>query len=494
MNSSEYQVTIKSANQKVDDYMTKCRPGWTVLQLKQHISETHINKPRVEDQRLIYAGNLLQDTHTLKQIFFRDSLCTELTNSSKTDFTIHLVCYSHAHRSSGNTSSAVGQASSSSRPSSTTNSSSTSAANLTQTGLNRARPTTSVWNRTTSNNQQTPVTRPAPQTSSLNNQNILSASQAPPTLVTPSISAAQQSEMIQNLMQSDQMRQQMALFQQLAYMVAAQIATNLTNSSNNTNNNDTSPINLSSSEMFSSHLHMPVIAGQTLNVRITNSPIASAASQLLYADNRQQAPIVQADARETVAGSVHQNQNVNNENNTNAAGVQEPAGAQYGFGGQMQNVPPVLEQPAPQPEQVAPMMQHDVIDWVYYSIRAAVLMVALYLNASMFRLLFIVGLLAIAYFFNRRRVLPTNRHDVAQPQQAQQFPPVGDQQLNQENGELRRRNVGPGDQPIPGDNGNNDADETARDRAQEELGPARLPFLKLCYLVVTDFLASLVPE
>lgn len=488
MNSSEYQVTIKSANQKVDDYMTKCRPGWTVLQLKQHISETHINTPRVEDQRLIYAGNLLQDTQTLKQIFFRDSLCTELTNSSKTDFTIHLVCYSHTYRSAGgNPSSSNGAQASSSRPSPPAANipSSTPATNSAPTGLNRARPANaSITTRITITNQQTPVTRIAP-IASLNNQNILSAAPS------ATLNATQQSEMIQNLMQSDQMRQQMALFQQLAYMVAAQIATNLANSSTN---NNPSPRNSTSNETLGNRVHMPATDGQTLNVRITNSPIASAASQLLYADNRQQAQFVQNDARETSAATVHQNENINNENNINAPGVAEPAGAQYGFGGQIQGGPaPVVEQPAPQPEQDAPMMQRDVIDWVYYSIRAAGLMFALYIHASMFRLLFIVGLLAIAYFFNRRRVLPANRHEAAQPQPPpQQLNPGGEQQANQENGELRRRNVNPGEQPNAGDNVNNDTGEVLR--ARDEVNPARVPLLKLCYLVVTDFLASLVPE
>lgn len=92
MDSTEYHVTIKSATQKVDDYVTKCRSCWTVLKFKEHISETHVNKPRVQDQRLIYAGSILQDSHTLKQIFLRDSLLTEANDTNETNFIIHLVC------------------------------------------------------------------------------------------------------------------------------------------------------------------------------------------------------------------------------------------------------------------------------------------------------------------------------------------------------------------------------------------------------------------
>lgn len=94
MDSSEYELTIKSANQKVDDYVTKCCSNWNVKRLKQHISETHINKPSIEDQRLIYSGNLLKDHEILEEIFSRDPLTnSDLTNSNKKDFTIHLVCW-----------------------------------------------------------------------------------------------------------------------------------------------------------------------------------------------------------------------------------------------------------------------------------------------------------------------------------------------------------------------------------------------------------------
>lgn len=474
MNSSEYQVTIKSANQKVDDYMTKCRPGWTVRQLKQHISETHVNRPKVEDQRLIYAGNLLKDTHTLKQIFFRDSLCTELTNASKTDFTIHLVCYSYTHRLPGNP--GTGQTLTAGQSSSTTSASSAPATNSTQTGFIRPRPNAAITNRSPVINQQAPVTRSTP----TSNQSTL------PATSSTALNATQQAEMIRNFMQSDQMRQQMVVFQQLAHMVAAQIATNLAYSNNN-NIINPNQRNSTTNETLSSHAHIPVIG-----VQLTNSPITSAASQLLYAENRQRAQFVQSSTHEHRAGPVNQNENINNENNANVPAVAEPAGPQFGFGGQLQGQAPVVEQPAPQPEADAPMIQHDVIDWVYYSIRAAGLMAALYIHASMFRLLFIVGLLAIAYFFNRRRVLPAARHDLGQPQRAQEFHPFVNRRAD--DAELRRRNVDQGEQPNVGDSVNNNEEAPARDRAQEEVGPGRLPFLKLCYLVVTEFLASLVPE
>lgn len=320
MEHTEYQVTIKSANQKVDDYVTICRPHWTVHRLKQHISETHINKPKVEDQRLIYAGNLLKDSFTLKQIFFRDSLCTELTNSNKTDFTLHLVCQ-----------------------------------------LPRTSEQSSNFNSSTNHPSATPSSAtPSPA------QNVPAS--------TRSEEQPHQAQMIQSLMQSDQMRQQMAAFQELSQLVAAQLATSLANGT------------------------LP---------------------QLLSNANRIE----------------------------------------------VQTSVPVINQPAPQApvDPGAPAAQHDIIDWVYYSTRALILIAALYIHASMYRLLFLFGMLAIAFYFNRR-------------------PGRGQAAAAENNANDVNNNPAAARDQVPAEDGGGDR------------APARLPFLKLCYLVVTDFLASLVPE
>lgn len=455
MDSYEYQLTIKSANQKVDDYVTKCCSSWNVKRLKQHISETHTNKPSIEDQRLIYAGNLLKDHQILKQIFFRDSLCTELTNSSKTDFTIHLVCSqqkivnNNANRATNtNTSSLTNNNNINNNGGSNNNnraSSSTTAASLAPN--NQATTAPSPINRpTTSINLQIPIgaqdrltfgtTTTPPGTSSnitttttttirLNNQNQTTSitRSTPITLInnqlTTTISngqSAQQTEMIQNLMQSDHMRQQLAVFQHLACMVASQLAQNIN------------------------------------RIPQTNTP----APQIV----EQQAPIA----------------------------------ARAGAG------------PAPA-EQDAPVVQHDVIDWVYYSIRAFVLMAALYIHASMFRLFFIVGILATAYFFHRgsfrRRARQQQQQNQQQPlaQQAQEAVQQQNGELGnnqQENGELRRRNQNVGEQPFNGGGGegeiNNGVEQRETPQQEDRVAPGRLPILKLCYLVLTDFLASLVPE
>lgn len=147
-------------------------------------------------------------------------------------------------------------------------------------------------------------------------------------------------------------------------------------------------------------------------------------------------------------------------------------------------------------------MQHDVIDWVYYSVRAALLMAALYIHASMFRLLFIVGLLAIAYFFNRRSArrnnnVVINRQEAANPNVREvniadfNNAPPGNAVQRQ------RPREGAGGQVADDNLGDEQRAEGEGENilnAQDERVPDRLPILKFCYLVLTDFLASLVPE
>jgi len=475
MDSSEYQVTIKSANQKVDDYVTRCRPSWTVLRLKQHISQTHINKPTVKEQRLIYAGNLLKDSHTLKQIFFRDSLCTELTNSSKTDFTIHLVCSSHIQKLSSNpttgqsatpSSSAMSPVLASSLPSSTSNVGSGA----------RTNQSTSV--DSSSNNGQT---QQAP------GGGYIPATNSNPSHVGQSTdSGVNPQGLIQNMMQSDQMREQMAVFQQLALIVAAQIASNVTN--NTANRDHSSSVNELNNQAT---MFTPIATNQTLNIQISTTsssdPLSTAIPQMVYA-TRQPNQFVPTDGHEPRAGQVHQNENINNENNGNGRGAGEPPRARYGIGVQVQAPAPVVEQPAPRPDQEVPI-QHDVIDWIYYSVRAVVLMAALYIHASVLRLLFIIGLLCIAYVLNRRstrRAANTRQEPIRPPQDlnAAEAPRPDPNQVN-----VDRVNQALDNEENRAING-----DALPNQEQEGTVPGRVPFLKLCYLVVTDFLASLVPE
>lgn len=534
MNSVEYQITIKSANQKVDDYVLDCKSTWTVQRLKQHISETHLNKPNIEDQRLIYAGNLLKDTLTLKQVFFRDSLCTELTNSNKTDFTIHLVCSTQLQKASTsqNDSNTKGLKKNTRAP---------QAPSL--LNLGQQRPTTSASpNQSATTSHQSSAT--AVSSSNVTQPNVTQAN------IGTSSHAA---EVAMNLLQSDHMRQQIAIFQQLANMVAAQLVQNLANGLI-ISPNQSLPI---SDQAIQSPDIIPLLNVQTLNLQTLTTTTAtttvstqsdshlsasSVVSQMLYVGNRQSNDFVRiGESTEATLTGIPQNEQNLNGNQANerevvinrqpdntilGLGVQAPQAGVAAAAAVAQPPPqaPIIEQPAA-PQAVdpdVPIIQHDVIDWVYYLIKAMILMAALYIHASIFRLLFLVVLLAIAYFFNRRTArrgaqnqqqdplagnnVPQERPAVVQQEgagmergpgraAAENDDPLGGRQDRER--ELRRRLAAPNadavEEPV------NDAtrDENQREgdtRQLQNVAQRPISFLKLCYLVVTDFLASLVPE
>lgn len=475
--STVYQVTIKSANQKVDDYATKCESNWTVKRLKQHISETHINKPNIEDQRLIYAGNLLKDTHTLKQVFFRDSLCTDLTNSNKNDFTIHLVCTQKAIFTTSTNVPRSGLSSNTSRPSTD----------------HQRNPTVQFSSQTTnpidSTNRASNLSTNNPSTSAPTTNNGQSAASAlldnifpiPPQTSNASSTNTSRADMTQQLMQSEHMRQQLALFQQLANMVAAQIVSVARNGGDLSNQNVNECL-LPGTQIFGN--------GPAVNVRLAPTSNNDAndhllASRMAYAgENRQPAPFGPADPRQAGVGMDRNENEENNNNNANAPVMGDPAAQQFRFEDargvrHLVGAPPVIE----------PANQNDMIDWVYFSVKAIVLMAAIFLHASIFRILFILALLAIAYFFNRRlgrRGTPARRD----PPPANVQPPQRPQRNDQ--GTVDQGGNGARDSGAERNNSRNE--NTPENDSQNEVVQGRIPFLKFCYLVVTDFLASLLPE
>lgn len=294
MDSDEYQLTIKSANQKVDDYTVNCRSHWNVKRLKQHISETHVNKPPIGDQRLIYAGNLLKDHQNLKQIFFRDSLCTELTNSNKTDFTIHLVCAQHKVVEGSSTNGGRNKTVAVSSPSITTVLNPASAARLPS---NHPQPLNS--------NNNTTTTTPSSVSQSTTNQNRTTTQPSPPFNNT----ASQQAEMIQNIMQSEPMRQQMVAFQQLARMFAEQLANSTDDNISLRNLTTVSPPVIGNS---SANLNTPAFPTNNVHTiptsSLINTPNNIATTQLLFDANRQQGQSVQTDPNERNNHPVEDNQ------------------------------------------------------------------------------------------------------------------------------------------------------------------------------------------
>ncbi|XP_045600306.1 homocysteine-responsive endoplasmic reticulum-resident ubiquitin-like domain member 2 protein isoform X2 [Procambarus clarkii] len=77
-------LIIKAANQSVPDQHMNCDLDWSVLYLKDHLSSAHPSKPKVDEQRLIYSGQLLLDN-----LLLRNVLRHPTENNA---YTIHLVC------------------------------------------------------------------------------------------------------------------------------------------------------------------------------------------------------------------------------------------------------------------------------------------------------------------------------------------------------------------------------------------------------------------
>lgn len=77
-------LIVKAPNQQVEDQNIECRSSWTVKQLKGHLSEVYPSKPRTDDQKIIYSGQLLDDNTILKDVL--------RTYETTIAHTMHLVC------------------------------------------------------------------------------------------------------------------------------------------------------------------------------------------------------------------------------------------------------------------------------------------------------------------------------------------------------------------------------------------------------------------
>uniref|UniRef100_A0A1B0BAE2 Ubiquitin-like domain-containing protein n=1 Tax=Glossina palpalis gambiensis TaxID=67801 RepID=A0A1B0BAE2_9MUSC len=66
--STSVKLLIKASNQQHDDMTVDCDLLWTVKNLKAHLSWVYPSKPPVTDQKLIYSGQLLNDSLMLKDV------------------------------------------------------------------------------------------------------------------------------------------------------------------------------------------------------------------------------------------------------------------------------------------------------------------------------------------------------------------------------------------------------------------------------------------
>lgn len=76
-------LVIRAPNQKLGDQPIDCPLDWSVQQLKLHLSKVYPSRPRPEDQKLIYSGQLLENQMSLRDVFKLDSGKTHI---------LHLVC------------------------------------------------------------------------------------------------------------------------------------------------------------------------------------------------------------------------------------------------------------------------------------------------------------------------------------------------------------------------------------------------------------------
>ena len=80
------KLTIKAPNQQIKDQVVQCDIGWTIGRLKEYLSEIYPSKPERASQKLIYSGQLLNDSMCLKDILRQ---CDGQTDQV---YTVHLVC------------------------------------------------------------------------------------------------------------------------------------------------------------------------------------------------------------------------------------------------------------------------------------------------------------------------------------------------------------------------------------------------------------------
>lgn len=68
MDTLPVTLIVKAPNQQFEDQTIKCEPTWSIRKLKGYLSEVYPCNPTLEEQKLIYSGQLLNDAHILKDV------------------------------------------------------------------------------------------------------------------------------------------------------------------------------------------------------------------------------------------------------------------------------------------------------------------------------------------------------------------------------------------------------------------------------------------
>ncbi|KAK0077834.1 hypothetical protein PV325_003396 [Microctonus aethiopoides] len=80
------RLLVRASNQQIDDHVVKCKLDWTVGKLKDYLEEVYPNKPKRAEQKVIFSGQLLNDSMVLKDVL------QQYYNEKEETFIVHLVC------------------------------------------------------------------------------------------------------------------------------------------------------------------------------------------------------------------------------------------------------------------------------------------------------------------------------------------------------------------------------------------------------------------
>lgn len=194
-----------------------------------------------------------------------------------------------------------------------------------------------------------------------------------------------------------------------------------------------------------------------------------------------------------VRGGPNPGSNVNlNNNRADVNVVQDPVGA-----ADFRDNAPNVDQARQMQQEGNLDAQRHLLDWLYYTFRALVLMTALYVHSS-YKFIFVVCFMAFCYFYKKRMA---NRQAHRQNEQRVMGNNNRNQVLNdqaihnyiidrEENNNLRNRRA-----PVLNDG--NGAEPVTQGNVPGNIHPAqeaRLPLLKIIYMVVSSFIISLIPD
>ena len=206
-------LVVKAPNERIDYHVVNCVLGWTVKKLKKHLSVAYPNKPKENQQRLIYSGKLLKDEYILKDVLKHSYEETQTTH------TVHLLCTATMSGERDFTNAGFTPSPSSST-SDTLRQRAVPSSNVSATGTPVV-PTTPVSVPTTPN-VSTPVSSYSPYSAYYTTAN--SASPINSNMMAAQYSAAQM--MWYQQMYAQQMSQYMQLMQQTGQVMQGPIAVN----------------------------------------------------------------------------------------------------------------------------------------------------------------------------------------------------------------------------------------------------------------------------